>query len=355
MGVEALKVDKPFQVKSRLLDKIGKSAGQVERMDNPYGYVWGHASNDDIVALNRLLKKDYTIFWAAEEFEANGKLLPPGTMIVQFREGLVSELLSIARELQVNFKGLMVKPEIKVYSLKLPKLGLYKSWKASMDEGWTRFVLEQFEFPYKSIFNQDIRKGNLDRNFDVIIFPSLDNKDIVNGISEKEIPPEYAGGIGEIGIKSIKTYIENGGTLITLNSAAEFGLKSLHLAVENKVDGLDRKDFFVPGSLLKVINNNTHPIAYGYQRDSAVFFRRSPVFSTKEGQNVITYPTHPLLSGWITGEQYLANQSALVDVSYDKGKVILIGFPVLYRSQSHGSFRYFFNSIFYSSAKLTDL
>ena len=147
----------------------------------------------------------------------------------------------------------------------------------------------------------------------------------------------------------------NGGTLITLNSAAEFSIKNLNLGVENKVEGVNRRDFFIPGSLLQVINDNTHPIAYGYERDAVVFFRRSPVFAAYEGQGIVKYPVHPLLSGWVSGEKYLVNQSAIVDVPFGKGKVILIGFPAQYRSQSHGSFRYLFNSIFYGLSRLIDL
>ncbi|NQT79761.1 MAG: hypothetical protein HQ555_05150 [Candidatus Aminicenantes bacterium] len=356
MGVETVQVVKPFEVKSAKMDKISRPKGKIETVKKTFGYVWGHATNDDIVALNRLVKKGYSVFWAAENFSASRKAYPPGTMIVRYKKGLIEDLKSITKNLCVFFEGLKVKPEAKVYTLKPVRLGLYKSWTASMDEGWTRWILEQFEFPYKSFFNKDIRRGDLNKNFDVIIFPDIRTNTILNGIPEESIPPEYSGGIGEIGVKNIKEFVQNGGTLITLNSAADFPMKQFYLNIENSVEEIDRKSFFVPGSLLKVLINTNHPIAYGYEREGAVFFRRSPVFAAREGKSVVRYPLHnPLLSGWVNGEKYLFNKSAIVDVPLGEGKIILIGFPALYRGQSFHTFKFLFNSIYYGAASLGKL
>jgi hypothetical protein len=272
-------------------------------------------------------------------------------MVVLQKEGLDADLESIVQDLHVHFEALKTKPAVKAFRLKPVRLGLYKSWTASMDEGWTRFVLEQFEFPFESVFDRDIRQGGLEKKFDVIIFPDLSEQAIVQGLSENMAPEEYVGGIGEVGTQNIRDFIGQGGALITLNSAAEFALKNLHLGVSNKASGLNRQDFYIPGSLLKVIHDTTHPIAYGYGRDAAIFFRGSPVFEVGEGRSVVSYPAHSLLSGWVTGEEHLINQSALVDVPFEKGRVILIGFPAQYRGQSHGSFGYLFNSIFYGAAE----
>jgi hypothetical protein len=189
----------------------------------------------------------------------------------------------------------------------------------------------------------------------VIVLPSLSDRAVVRGLTKEVVPPEYAGGIGEIGVMNIKGFIQNGGTLITLNSSSEFAVKSLHLGVTNTVSHLSRDEFFIPGSLLKVINVSDHPITYGYERDAAVFFRRSPVFSSFEGKSLVKYPPDCLLSGWVSGEKHLTGKSALVDIPFGKGKVILIGFPAQYRSQSHGSFKYFFNSLFYGAMQLTEI
>ncbi|MFO7979959.1 MAG: M14 family metallopeptidase [Candidatus Aminicenantes bacterium] len=355
MGVTAIKADEPFRAETTLLKEITRPDSIIEGEKGACFYVWGHQSNDDIVAVNRLLKKGYEVSWAAEEFKSGGKTYPQGTMILKSSEQTVNDLTDVSEDIYVRFEGISKSPGIKVYSFQKPRLGLYKSWTASMDEGWTRFVLEQFEFEYQSVFDEDFRAGNLIQDFDVIIFPSLSDRAIVQGLSEEEIPPKYAGGIGEIGVMNIKKFIQNGGTLITLNSSSEFAVKSLHLGVENTVSNLSRDEFFIPGSLLKVVNVSDHPITYGYTRDAAVFFRRSPVFSPFEGKSVVKYPPDCLLSGWVSGEEHMTGKSALVDIPFGKGRVILIGFPAQYRSQSHGSFKYFFNSLFYGASQITDI
>lgn len=350
MGVDVVQAYEPFQVEAVLLEGIDKPAGKIDSQEGVYGFAWGHATNDDIVALNRLIGKGYSVFWSAEEFEANRKMYPEGTMVVENKPGLLKELKALVQELWVHFEGLWVKPKIESYALRPPRVGLYKSWTASMDEGWTRWVLEQYEVRYQSVTNTEIKRGNLNENFDVIIIPDLNERAILKGMPETVAPAEYAGGIEEVGIKNLQEFLKNGGTVITLNGAADFAIRNFHLGVENSTRGLRRDDFFIPGSILKVLNDTSHPVAYGYERDAAIFFRRSPAFVAHEGQSIARYPAETFLSGWATRDDHLINKSAIVDVPYEAGRVILIGFPTLYRGQSHATFRYLFNAIYYGPA-----
>ncbi len=348
MGVDVVPADEPFSVETVLLENIERPRGDVESVEGAYGYAWGHATNDDFIALNRLVKKGYSVFWSAEKFDAHGKTYPEGTMMVENENGLVSDLKALVQELWVHFEGLGTKPEIERYALRPPRVGLYKSWTASMDEGWTRWVLEQYEVPFKNINNSEIKRGDLSENFDVIIFPDMNEGAIIKGMSEKSVPPEYAGGIEEVGVNSLIEFAKKGGTVITLNGAADFAIRQFHLGVENSIRGLRRNEFFIPGSILEVLNDTSHPVAYGYGRDEAVFFRRSPAFVAHEGRSVARYPAESFLSGWVTGDQHLIDKSAIVDIPYGAGKIILIGFPAQYRGQSHATFRYLFNAIYYS-------
>lgn len=352
MDVKSVQIDKSFKTKMTLVDKISKPKGSLDEMVSPWGYAWSHATNDDIIALNRLIKKGFTVSWAAKPFKNNNREYDPGTMIITNENGVLSTLKDITSDLYVHFRALDEKPKVPAYALKPVRLGLYKSWTASMDEGWTRWLLEQYEFDFKSIFDADIKSGGL-KDLDVLIMPSLSDRAIVQGMPPQAIPPEYAGGISEKGVAKVKSFIESGGTLITLNSSAEFAIKRFGLSVQNRVDGLSRKTFFIPGSILNVINKPSHPVAYGFDRMGTVFFRRSPVFSAAEGTSVVRYPVQDVLaSGWLNGEGHLHNHSAIVDVEFGKGKIILIGFPTQYRAQSQGQFRYLFNSIYYGPAKL---
>ena len=355
MGVESIQVEEPFEAKVSLIKEFERPKGEVLQGNAAYGYVWGHETNDDVVALNRLLGRGYSVYWSTNPFLMNDKTYPPGTMIVLQKNGLNHDLQKITAGLHVFFEPVAINPGGLAYELKPVKLGLYKSWTASMDEGWTRWILDQYELPYKSVLDEDIKRGGLNQSLDVLILPDLRDSAIVKGLSEKSMPPEYSGGIGEVGVKNIRDFVRKGGALIALNSAAGFCIKRLHLNVVNSVGRKSRKDFFIPGSILKVLNNEDHPIAYGYQRDAAIFFRRSPVFAVNEGESVLQYPTNSFLSGWIKGEEFLADRSALADVPYERGRIILIGFPVLYRGQAHGTFRYLFNAIYYGAARVKEL
>lgn len=351
MGVDVVPAEKPFEAETVMVDKLDFPRGKIEEERDAAFFTWGHAANDDMVALNRLIKKGHLIFWTAEEFSVDGQAYPPGTMVVvNDKKDLNKDLKAIVSDLCVNFRGLRSKPDIKSYALKPVRLGLYKSWTASMNEGWTRWVLEQYEFPYKSVFDEDIRRGQLKDAFDVLIIPDMSSRAVTNGLPEESAPLKYTGGIGDIGIRNIDAFVRKGGTLILMNSACEFAIDHLHVAVKNDLAGVNRKDFFIPGSILKVLNKNDHPVAYGYGRDNSIFFRRSPAFSVNEGTSVVKYPASSFLSGWANGIEYLNNKSAVVDIPFEKGKVIMIGFPALYRGQSHASFRYLFNSIYYGAA-----
>lgn len=356
MGVVVEQINQPFLVDAVKLDYVQKPASTITIQNNLFGYAWGHQTNDDIIALNRLLKNNHQVCWTAESFAMQGKSYPVGTMMVKNIGAVMNDLAAIARDVYVQVENIVANPGIKVYKLKPPRLGLYKSWIASIDEGWTRWVLEQFEFPYQSVFDSDIRAGKLDQRFDVILFPDLADRAIVQGYSERMMPPEYCGGIGEDGVNNIKQFVERGGSIITLNSSANFAINRFDLPVTNAIEKINHQDFYIPGSILKVQNKTDHPIAFGFEEKSAIFFRRSPVFQVNQEASVVIYPgVNPLLSGWINGEKYLFNQSAIVDVPYGKGEILMIGFPAQYRGQSHGTFRYLFNAIYYGVAEYGDL
>lgn len=352
MGVEAVPVETPFDVKTKLMKQVPFPEARVETVDSAAGYAWGPGTNDDFTVLNRLMKKGYAVSWAAEPFSSGGNTYPEGTMIVDEAPGLAGHLEELAEELHVPFEALPEKPQGAVHRMKPLRLGVYKSWTASMDEGWLRWVLEQFEFPYTSVVDRDIREGRLRDRYDVLIIPDMREKDIVEGRPEGSAPPEYCGGIGDAGVDALRMFVDEGGTLITINTACLFAVNSFSLDVADAAAGLDRKEFFIPGSILRVLKAHVHPIAYGTGEDAAVMFRRSPVLSPAEGTGILNYPPDDLLlSGWVNGEEVVFGNSALVEVPRGGGRIILIGFPVHYRGQAHGTFRYLFNAVYYGSAE----
>jgi hypothetical protein len=238
-----------------------------------------------------------------------------------------------------------------IRTLKQPRVALYKSYVPSMDEGWTRWLLEQFGFAYTNIENKDVQADDLHSRFDVIIFPDQRPAAMESGYRAGSMPAEFTGGIGEKGAGQLKRFASQGGTLVFLNEATEYALEHLGLDAKNVLKGLSNKEFYSPGSLLNVQLDTTHPLTFGLPKDIAIWSEGSPAFEVPQGsrdRNVATYTgSNVLASGWLLGEKYLVNRSALLDIPSGSGHVILFGMRPQYRAQSYQAFKIFFNSLVY--------
>jgi hypothetical protein len=243
----------------------------------------------------------------------------------------------------------------------LPEFGLYRSSVPSMDEGWTRWVLDKSRFNcttyrYSSLSDSDIRKVKFeggDTKIAAIVFPDHAPNQLLNGHPKGSMPEEYTGGIGKDGVKNLKKFVDNGGTLIFLNRASRFAIEQFDLPVRDVTEGLPRKDFYIPGSILRTELNTDHKIAKEMPAESIAWFESSPVFAitTSDDTNVeivARYPADPgkiLLSGWALGAEKIAGKAALVSINIGKGRIVLFGFRPQYRGQSAATFPLFFNAI----------
>jgi len=236
--------------------------------------------------------------------------------------------------------------------------GLYKSFVPSMDEGWTRWVLESERdrrcVSYTSLTDSVIKSGNLRTRFDTIIIPDQPRAATLNGHRKGAMPDEYTGGLGAEGVKALREFVEAGGTLVCLNRASDFAIEQFKLPVRDVVDGLPRTDFYVPGSILRIELDTTDPIAKGMPKESIAWVENSPVFEIKSDplapvrvKILAWYPKDkdPLLSGWLLGGERLKGKAALVEVGMGKGRIVLFGFRPQYRGQSLATYPLFFNAI----------
>jgi hypothetical protein len=234
--------------------------------------------------------------------------------------------------------------------LRQPRIGLYKSHMPSMDEGWTRWILEQFGFKYESTGNEVLQKGNLNDRFDVIVFPEQRTEAIHNGHRKGSMPTEFTGGVGDKGAEALKAFAAKGGVIVCLNDASEYALKYLGVNVHDSLDGVSNRDFYAPGSLLNV-RAEPHWLTLGMPRDFAIWFENSPAFDIPAGgreRAVVTYPDSKLLaSGWLLGEKLLHRKAAVVDVPVGSGHIVLFAMRPQYRAQSYLTFKMFFNSLTY--------
>jgi hypothetical protein len=233
-----------------------------------------------------------------------------------------------------------------------PRIALYQPWRASMDEGWTRWLLDQYGFAYTTITNTDVRGGNLRQRFDVIVLASDSPRGLLEGYAKGTVPSRYEGGIAGTGVRMLDAFVREGGTLVTLNQSADFAIQQLHLPVRNVVAGVDRKEFFASGSILQVTTDSSHPVMAGMPERAGIFVDGSPVFETLkgfEGAALATYASagSPLLSGYLLGEKHLHGKAAALEVRHGRGRVLLIGFRPQWRGQPFGTFRVVFNAVLF--------
>jgi hypothetical protein len=232
-----------------------------------------------------------------------------------------------------------------------PRIGLYRSFIPNNDEGWTRWLLEQFGFAYTSLENKQIQAGGLRKHFDVIVFPDASPQSMEDGHKAGSMPPEFTGGLETKGADALREFASAGGTLIFLNRASEYATLHLGVAARSVVHGVSNTEYYSPGSLLNARLDLHHPLAAGLPENLAIWSEQSPAWDiqgTTQESAPVRYPDANLLaSGWLLGEKYLTGKAALVDARLGAGHIILFGMRPQYRAQSYQTFKLFFNALLY--------
>jgi hypothetical protein len=223
----------------------------------------------------------------------------------------------------------------------------------SIDEGWTRWLLEQYEFPFETITDADIRRGNLRARFDAVVIPDQGAERLVAGHPAGTMPPDYVGGLGTEGVEMLRQFVTGGGTLVALDSSSELAVDMLGAPVKDLTRGLPANEFFCPGSVIR-LELDSDPLTYGVPRDTAGFcafngaFEVTPPASGAAASARVVgrfANSGVLLSGWLEGERIIAGKGALVEVKSGLGRAVLYAFRPQHRGQSHATFRLFFNAL----------
>lgn len=327
----------------------------------PNGYVLDGRLNDAFRAVNRLLAAGIAVRRASQP-SGDGSVRPGDFLVAS------GEVAEIARATGVDFTALKSPVTTGAYEIRAPRIAMLQRYNGgNMDEGWTRLMFEQFDVPFTSIMDAEIKKGGLESNYDVIVLPS-DSVSAMTGIRpaggqggqgggfggpQTEPPPEYRSGFGEEGIKALESFVQKGGTLLTFAEASDLPIQRFGLPVRDVVADLPSKEFWAPGSTLRVRFANTHPLAYGMPDEGlALFLRGSQAYevtSTSRSQDVSVLATYVdrdiLQSGWLLGEEVIAKKAAAVSVRHGEGKVVLLGFRAQNRDQTHGTFKLVFNAL----------
>ena len=347
MGVETVEVKQKFESRLATASPVQAPAGKMEAgTGNVVAYSINHANNNSFIAVNRLLKSGATVRWAAD-----------GGIVANSRENLSAPMKEFSEKLGLDVQALAALPASS-RRLRAVRTGLYMPYTANMDEGWTRWLLEQYEFPYTTVRNKDLQDADLKSKFDVIILADQSKDSILKGATNEWVRPEYRGGISAEGVKALREFVRAGGTLITLGSASLVPVEEFPLPLKNVLQGLTPAQFSCPGSILKIFVDPTHPIAFGMKdQASAVFyndvaFEAAPALGDAVVKTIARYPAGELLeSGWIGGAEYLHNRIAAAEVTLGKGRVVLLGFSPQNRAQPHGTFKLLFNAIHLAGAE----
>lgn len=305
------------------------------------------AQNNTFKALNRAWALGATVRFRAGVAGAAGEAGTSGRWIVSGLSG--DARAAMVRDFALQAEGGGADGVV----VRRPRIGLFHPFQPSMDEGWTRWVMEMYGFEPAELTNPDVRAGELGERYDVIVIADMRAGQIVDGYDPGEIPGRYAGGIGAEGIRALDAFVRDGGTLVTLNGSSRFAMDALHLPVRDVSDGLQRTEFFVSGSILEVLVDPSHPVMSGMPERAPMLVGGGPVFTVEDdfqGRVFARYADEgsPLLSGYLLGEEHLQGYAAGVEVRHGQGRVVLLGVRPQWRGQPFGSFRVLFGAALYS-------
>ncbi|MBD0372069.1 MAG: peptidase M14 [Pyrinomonadaceae bacterium] len=230
------------------------------------------------------------------------------------------------------------------------RLALYRGWTANIDEGWTRYVFDTFNIPYKTLRDADVRRGKLRARYDVIVLPSQKAKDIIEGHASGSYPSEYTEGMTRAGVEALRGFVNEGGTLICFDASSELAIKEFNLPLRNVLEGVPSSDFYCPGSILQLDVDTSQPLARGFESKQDAYFINSSAFEIIQPERVRVVARygdseHLLRSGWLLGANRIAGRIALAEVSMGRGRVILFAFRPQHRAQTWGTFPFIFNAI----------
>jgi len=336
--------DGPFEVIS---GPVKPPAGRVVSSAGAAGYVVSHQQNDAFVAVNRLLNAGADVYSLRDTFFVSGANAAP-------------VLQKAASDLGLTFTAVS-RPPAGGRRLRPVRVGLWDRYGGSVESGWIRWLFERYEFPFEIVYPPTLDAGGLNAKFDVLVFPTeaIPARDVDAPAAPANVPDAYRGRFGPVTVArtvpALKAFVEAGGTLIAIGSSTTVA-KHFGLPVSGAID-LPRSKFYVPGSILRVSVDTANPLAFGLEPQADVFFDDSPVFAlgaeaaSAGVRRVAWYDTEtPLRSGWAWGQAALKGGAAVVDAPLGKGRVLLFGPEVTFRAQSHGTFKFLFNGIYYGSA-----
>lgn len=348
MGLDYRSLEAPFREDAQLL-RLDERPAPLPSTGDGEQWVVSASAVDGFRALNRVLSGGGRGARTLSGVPTPAGVLPPGSFVLdRLDAGRMQELLAGA-----GARAFGVPERPPVGEVRPARIGHYLSWTASMDEGWIRWLLDEFEFPYARLTDDRLRAGDLEADFDVVILPSLGERSIVNGLREGSAPLQYTGGAGAEGVEALRDFVASGGTLVCHDRSVDFALEHFELPVEDAGRTNRQAGFYAAGSVVRMAYSSSHPLAYGMPEEGVAFvsgtrtFRLTGSPPQEEVDVVARFPEAPLLlSGYLEGDEQVAGEPMVLEAEYGEGRIVLLGFSVHNRAQARATFPLLFNALY---------
>ncbi len=360
MGVRSVTIAAPFEARAEAVERVEPPSGGIDGPEPPDFYAIRNRANDDFVVLNALLKAGIAVDLvnANQTITLGGTDLPGGSLLIPADDRARAVLDDVLPGVSTRVLGLRGTLEAsdasKTTRVRPQRIGLYQPWEPSMDEGWTRLVLEEYRVPFETLHNADLRAGGLNERIDCLLIPSIGPRTLREGFKEDETEPQYVGGLGQEGADAVREFVRRGGVLVCLEDSCTWAIDVLGLPVKDVLRGLNTATFYGPGSIVRLDYrpDRGHPtlLTLGMPEVGPAYFDRSLAFELNDPPPTTVvaarYAKSDVLeSGWLLGPEKLQDQAALVDLPEGQGRVILFAFPPQHRGQTHATFRLLFNAL----------
>lgn len=340
------------------------------------GYLIDPRANDSFTVVNRVLKAGVPV----QRLDGDA-----GMFHVPSTAAALAVLTPAAAETGVAVTASPRRIGQGLHEVRAPRIALWDQYGGSMVSGWTRLVLESFGFDHEVVYPQAINAGGLRERYDVLILPSgafpaadalaIEGKQrrAARLQDHRRVPAAFRHMLGELDERSVpalRAFLDAGGHIIATGSSTGLAL-SLGLPIRSHLrklgeDGHERalrqREYYIPGSVLSVAVETTHPVARGLPSRLDLYFSdgrwdNAPVFDLPKGQADIQPilwfdGPQPLRSGWALGQAYLDGGVLAAQAQIGQGRLLLLGTDVTFRAQSHGAFKLLFNGLLQATTSM---
>ena len=343
-------------------------AGKLIGGESQYAYAFEPGGSYVARALDRLLQHNIRVKVATEPFfHASGKKFERGSILIPVAgqekseesiNYLVHQILALdgmnvyAFNTGLNYQGVSLgsgsfsvvrKPAIAL---------LVGDGVNSNDAGELWHLLDQrMHIPVTLLPVDGLNRNNLSK-YNTLIFPTGSYNSITESGKEK-----------------LKTWVQNGGIIIGFENALQWlgnnGLGKFEMKpVENADKQSAARPYALldeyrgaqqsPGAIFEAKVDTTHPLLYGYDQAKLAIFKSNNLFMEKSKNpyaNPVTFGSTPLISGYISNQNYtqLKNTSVAGVSAMGQGRIIGFTDNLCFRAFWLGTNKLFTNAVYYGS------